>query len=48
MVEDADFQRRLARKIIEMSLSVRETEKAVKRVKERQRKVLKIKRLSQK
>lgn len=32
MLEDADSQRQLARKIIEMSLSVRETEKAVKRL----------------
>ncbi len=33
MAEDVDLQRSLARKIIEMSLSVRETEKAVKRSK---------------
>ena len=32
MVSDADTQRRLATKIIELSLSVRETEKAVKRI----------------
>lgn len=32
MVNDADSQRRLATKIIELSLSVRETEKAVKRI----------------
>ena len=32
MAENADSQRRLAQKIIEMSLSVRETEKAVKRL----------------
>lgn len=32
MAEDADAQRRLARSVIEMSLSVRETEKAVKRI----------------
>lgn len=32
MAEDAESQRRLAQKIIEMSLSVRETEKAVKRL----------------
>lgn len=32
MVRDGDSQRRLATKIIELSLSVRETEKAVKRV----------------
>ncbi|MCD9186263.1 MAG: ParB/RepB/Spo0J family partition protein [Pyrinomonadaceae bacterium] len=32
MAEDSDAQRRLARSIIEMSLSVRETEKAVKRI----------------
>ena len=32
MVDDADKQRRVARSIIEMSLSVRETEKAVKRL----------------
>lgn len=32
MAENADVQRRLAQKIIEMSLSVRETEKAVKRL----------------
>lgn len=32
MANDADTQRRLATKIIELSLSVRETEKAVKRV----------------
>ena len=32
MAENAESQRRLARKIIEMSLSVRETEKAVKRL----------------
>lgn len=32
MAEDADSQRRLARSVIEMSLSVRETEKAVKRI----------------
>jgi ParB family chromosome partitioning protein len=32
MVRDGDSQRRLATKIIEFSLSVRETEKAVKRV----------------
>ncbi len=32
MVSDGDSQRRLATKIIELSLSVRETEKAVKRV----------------
>lgn len=32
MADDADAQRRLARSIIEMSLSVRETEKAVKRI----------------
>lgn len=32
MAEDAEAQRRLAQKIIEMSLSVRETEKAVKRL----------------
>ena len=31
MAKDEDFQRRLARKIMELSLSVRETEKAVKR-----------------
>lgn len=31
MTEEADLQRRLARKIMELSLSVRETEKAVKR-----------------
>ncbi len=33
MTEETDLQRSLARKIIEMSLSVRETEKAVKRAK---------------
>ncbi|MEZ5426786.1 MAG: ParB/RepB/Spo0J family partition protein [Pyrinomonadaceae bacterium] len=33
MAEEPDLQRRLARKIMEMSLSVRETEKAVKRAK---------------
>ncbi|MDQ3181887.1 MAG: ParB/RepB/Spo0J family partition protein [Acidobacteriota bacterium] len=32
LVDDADKQRRVARSIIEMSLSVRETEKAVKRL----------------
>lgn len=32
MAEDAELQRNLAKKIIEMSLSVRETEKAAKRV----------------
>ena len=32
MADNADSQRRLAQKIIEMSLSVRETEKAVKRI----------------
>ncbi len=32
MVDDADKQRRVARSIMEMSLSVRETEKAVKRL----------------
>ena len=32
MAENADSQRRLAQKIMEMSLSVRETEKAVKRI----------------
>ncbi|HNQ15851.1 MAG TPA: ParB/RepB/Spo0J family partition protein [Pyrinomonadaceae bacterium] len=32
MAESADSQRRIARKVIEMALSVRETEKAVKRV----------------
>lgn len=32
MTEDDEAQRRIARKIIEMSLSVRETEKAVKRI----------------
>lgn len=32
MTEDTDAQRRLSQKIIEMSLSVRETEKAVKRL----------------
>lgn len=32
MVNDGDLQRRLATKIIELSLSVRETEKAVKRI----------------
>ena len=32
MVDNADTQRRVARNIIEMSLSVRETEKAVKRI----------------
>lgn len=32
MLEDANLQRRIAKNIIEMSLSVRETEKAVKRV----------------
>ena len=32
MVEDADSQRRIATKVIELSLSVRETEKAVKRI----------------
>jgi len=32
MVNDADSQRRLATKIIELSLSVRETEKAIKRI----------------
>lgn len=32
MTEDSDAQKRLARSIIEMSLSVRETEKAVKRL----------------
>ena len=32
MANNAETQRRLAQKIIEMSLSVRETEKAVKRV----------------
>lgn len=32
MTDNADVQRRIARSIIEMSLSVRETEKAVKRV----------------
>lgn len=32
MADNADFQRRIARSIMEMSLSVRETEKAVKRV----------------
>jgi len=38
MINDADAQRRLATKVIELSLSVRETEKAVKRIgKENQR-----------
>lgn len=32
MADSADSQRRLAKKIVEMSLSVRETEKAVKRI----------------
>jgi ParB family transcriptional regulator, chromosome partitioning protein len=32
MTDDADAQRRVARSIVEMSLSVRETEKAVKRI----------------
>jgi ParB family transcriptional regulator, chromosome partitioning protein len=32
MVDDADVQRRVARSILEMSLSVRETEKAVKKI----------------
>lgn len=32
MVDDADLQRRVARSILEMSLSVRETEKAVKKL----------------
>lgn len=32
MVDDSDAQRRVARSIIEMTLSVRETEKAVKRI----------------
>ncbi len=32
MVDDADVQRRVARSILEMSLSVRETEKAVKKL----------------
>jgi ParB family transcriptional regulator, chromosome partitioning protein len=32
MSDDADAQRRLARTVIEMSLSVRETEKAIKRI----------------
>ncbi len=32
MAESADSQRRIARKVIEMALSVRETEKAVKRI----------------
>ncbi len=32
MTEDGNFQRQIANKIIEMSLSVRETEKAVKRI----------------
>ena len=33
MTDDADAQRKIAKSIMEMSLSVRETEKAVKRVK---------------
>ncbi|HLM61093.1 MAG TPA: hypothetical protein VK308_09830, partial [Pyrinomonadaceae bacterium] len=32
MVNDADSQRQLAGKVIELSLSVRETEKAIKRI----------------
>lgn len=32
MISDADLQRRLAAKVVELSLSVRETEKAIKRI----------------
>jgi ParB family chromosome partitioning protein len=32
LIDDADAQRRIARTVIEMSLSVRETEKAIKRI----------------
>ena len=40
MTEETDLQRSLARKIIEMSLSVRETEKAVKRAKKGDRQLV--------
>ena len=35
MTDDAEAQRRIAKTIIEMSLSVRETEKAIKRIRQR-------------
>lgn len=48
MTEDSEDQRRIARKIIEMSLSVRETEKAVKRINKGERQVIESKEVSRK
>lgn len=48
MIEDNEAKRRIARKIIEMSLSVRETEKAVKRLSKEQAQTIESKEVSKK